>query len=166
MVKYINIQTQVQIRCIEHDTIFYQTPGNHFNSTGCNKCHKKGYSEMAILWLQFISKLYNINIQHAENGNEYLIPNTRWYADGYCIENNTIYEFHGDYWHGNPSRYNSNDINPTSKIQFGVLYENTLDREQTIRDMGFNLVTIWQSNWRNINKNIKKIQQKYRHFKM
>ena len=165
MVEYINTQTQVKIICIEHETIFYQTPGSHFNSTGCNKCHKKGYSEMALLWLEFISKLYNINIQHAENGNEYLIPNTRWYADGYCIENNTIYEFHGDYWHGNPSKYNSNDINPTSKTPFGVLYQNTLDREQTIRDMGFNLVTIWQNNWRNINKNIKKIQKKYRYLK-
>jgi predicted nucleic-acid-binding Zn-ribbon protein len=165
MSEYINTQTNVKIRCIEHETIFYQTPANHFNSTGCNKCHKKGYSAAAVLWLEFISNLYNINIRHAENGNEYLIPNTKWYADGFCSENNTIYEFHGDYWHGNPSMYNSNDINPTSKSSFGFLHQKTLEREEEIKAMGFNLVTIWENDWRKINKNIKKIQQIYRHFK-
>lgn len=165
MVEYINTQTNVKIRCIEHETIFYQIPANHFYSTGCNKCHKKGYSTVALLWLEIISKLYNITIQHAENGNEYSIPNTNWSADGYCPENNTIYEFHGDYWHGNPSRYNSTDINPTTKLPFGVLYQNTLEREQNIKNLGFNVVTMWEYDWRNINKNIKKIQQKYRHLK-
>ena len=60
------------------------------------------YSKMSINWLNFISKKDNITIQHALNYGEYKIPNTRLKADGYCKETNTIYEFHGDYWHGNP----------------------------------------------------------------
>ena len=47
----------------------------------------------------------NIYIQHAENDNEYLIPNTCFHANRYCKETNRIYEFHGDLWHGNLKLY-------------------------------------------------------------
>lgn len=165
MVEYINSQTNIQIRCIEHNILFYQTPSNHFRSTGCKKCHKHGYSKKAILWLNFVSKMYNIDIQHAENGNEYKIPNTNLYVDGYCKENNTVYEFHGDFWHGNPNIYNSTDINCISNKTFNELYKNTLKREDKIKELGYNLTIIWENKWNNINKNIKKIQQQYRRFK-
>ena len=32
-------------------------------------------------------------------------------VDGYCYETNTVYEFHGDYWHGNPIVFDSDDTN-------------------------------------------------------
>ena len=48
----------------------------------------------------------NIYIQHAINDKEYLIEGTRYHADGFCKDTNTIYEFHGDYWHGNPKLTN------------------------------------------------------------
>ena len=86
------------------------TPNNHLRGRGCPKCFNH-YSKSSILWLDFLSKYYNINIQHAENDGEYLIPKTKYKADGFCKENNTIYEFHGDYWHGNPNIYKDDDIN-------------------------------------------------------
>jgi len=30
----------------------------------------------------------------------------------------------------------------------GELYDKTLEREQRIRDLGYNLVTIWGSDWK------------------
>jgi hypothetical protein len=63
---------------------------------------KPKYSQKAINWIKSIEVEHNIKIQHAENGGEYHIPGTRWKADGYCEELHTIYEYHGDYWHGNP----------------------------------------------------------------
>ena len=43
----------------------------------------------------------------------------------YDEENKTIYEFHGDYWHGNPKEYNPDKINSTSKKSFGELFKKT-----------------------------------------
>ena len=64
---------------------FLQRPGNHIRSgQGCPKCSNIGYSKPQIKWLNFISKYYNINIRHAENDGEYLIPETKYRADGFC----------------------------------------------------------------------------------
>ena len=43
-----------------------------------------------------------------------------------------------------------------------TLYESTLKREQKIRDLGYNLEIMWESDWNQINKSIKHIQVKYR----
>lgn len=58
--------------------------------------------------------------------------------------NNTVYEFYGDYWHGNPNRFNPEDENKHLKIQFKKLYEETINRENLIKSHGYNLITIWE----------------------
>ena len=40
----------------------------------------------------------DIDIRHAENGGEYRIDN--YLVDGFDEKNNTVYEFHGCFWHG------------------------------------------------------------------
>lgn len=54
--------------------------------------------------------------------------------DGYCQKTNTIYEFHGDMWHGNPRIFES-DIccSPFSDLTAGRLYQKTIERENLIR---------------------------------
>jgi hypothetical protein len=109
-----------------------------------------GYSYSCIAWLSAIMEDTGIYIQHALNGGEYNIPETNWRADGYCQDTNTIYEFHGDYWHGNPDVYEPNIINKMIGKTMGELYQTTIDREQYITSNGYNLVVMWESNWRNI----------------
>jgi G:T-mismatch repair DNA endonuclease (very short patch repair protein) len=106
--------------------------------------------------------MYNIQIQHAENVGEYIIKNTKFSADGYCKETNTIYEFHGDFWHGNPNLYDTNDINKRNDKTFGELYQKTLEREQQIIDYGYNLVVMWEHDWKKINKSIRTLQRKFK----
>ena len=96
------------------------------------------------------------------NDEEFRIPITNYKADGYCQKTNTIYEFHGDYWHGNPKIFNPNDLNKTVGKTYGELYEDTLKREQEIKNLGFNLEIMWESDWNKINKSIKKLQKKIR----
>lgn len=72
---------------------------------GCPHCVNKGYSRKAIRWLTEISP----SIRHAENGGEFLIPGTSFYADGYDSTTNTIYEFYGDVYHGNPTVFCDTD---------------------------------------------------------
>lgn len=44
-------------------------------------------------------------VRHVDNGSEFVIPGTRYKADGYCEDNNTIYEFNGCFYHGCPTCY-------------------------------------------------------------
>ena len=161
-VEYINNSTNIKIRCIEHDIWFEQMPSNHLRgSSGCYKCSFKHYSKAQMTWILFIEKYYNIKIDHAENGGEYKIT-TRMKADGYCEDTNTIYEFHGDLWHGNPNIFDKEDIPYFGQKTFGELYQKTLEREQLIRDMGFNLVVMWESDWNKINNSIRTLQRLFR----
>ena len=54
-------------------------------------------------------------------------------ADGFDPITNTVYEFYGDYWHGNPFIYNQNDINKVNKKSFGQLYKETRNREKEFK---------------------------------
>lgn len=143
--------SKIQIFCKKHGW-FTKTFVDHVNSrSGCNKCSNNGFSKMAIDWLESIAKIENINIQHGLNIGEYIIPGTRLKVDGYCKETNTIYEFHGDYWHGNPKLFNSEEINGTTKTAFGELYRKTLEKEALIKNLGYNLIVIWESDWKSKN---------------
>jgi hypothetical protein len=126
-VEYKTAIINVSIICKEHG-IFNQTPNNHLKGQECYKCNESNFSKEQIKWLTFIEKKENIKIQHAKNDGEYKIPKTKYKADGYCKETNTIYEYHGDYWHGNPTIFNPNDINKKVNKRFGELYENTLKK--------------------------------------
>lgn len=115
----------------------------------CPICCPIGISNISIDWLESIMKQENIYIQHGKNDKEFQIPDTSYRADGYCKETNTIYEFHGDYWHGNPDIFNPTDINPSNGKTFGELYEKTLIKENKIINLGYNLITIWENDYRN-----------------
>jgi hypothetical protein len=161
--QYVNVQSKV----IQHNHVFSQKPMSHlYGHEGCGKCrHIKQHSKQQILWLTFIAILHNIKIQHAENDGEFSIPDTRYKADGYCFQTNTIYEFHGDYWHGNPNKYKSLEYNKSTHSTFGKLYESTILKEEVIKTIGFNLVICWESDWKKLNRCVTVLQRKYRNVK-
>lgn len=87
----------------------------------------------------------NIKIRHAGSAEgEFNIPNVGK-VDGYCKENNTVYEYHGDYWHGNPLKFNPEDLNERANVTFGELYQRTVQRDNKIKQLGYNLVVKWES---------------------
>jgi hypothetical protein len=116
------------------------------------------YSAVSLRWLSWIEKMQNIDIQHAEKGGELRIPLSNGYiqVDGWCKENNTIYEFHGDVYHGNPLIFAEDEIcHPHDRVvTAGELYRKTMDREELIRSLGFNLVSIWETEWKDFEKNL------------
>lgn len=151
--EYINVRVKVDITCPVHGS-FYQTPNNHLScKAGCPKCVTKHVSTQSIAWLDSIQKSTGLHIRHlGNNSQEFRIPGTKWEADGYCEETNTVYEYHGDFWHGHPNYFNPNDIHPIINKPYIELYNQTLEREQTIRSLGYNLVTIWEHEWNAKNK--------------
>jgi G:T-mismatch repair DNA endonuclease (very short patch repair protein) len=73
--------------------------------------------------------------------------NKRLKSDGYDPDTNTIYEFHGDYWHGNPNIFAAEIYNESTDCIMGELYRRTKLREEEILNLGYNLVVMWESDW-------------------
>lgn len=125
----------------------YQATINNRTSKNsqCLKCVNKGFSKASIKWLQQIMDNENIIIQHAlsEKG-EHKIQGVGK-VDGFCSSNNAVYEYHGDFWHGNPKKHPPNKVNDKVGKTFGELYNKTILREQAIRDLGYNLIVKWES---------------------
>jgi hypothetical protein len=146
---YQSRRTLVTIVCSEHGKTRLKA-GYHLQGCGCPRCgFLKKYSRSAIEWLNFRSKEDKTDIQHAENGEEYEIPDTDYKADGYSKETNTIYEFLGDYWHANPDKYKNkwDKKHPTIKKTYKEVYERTQKKKDKIISLGYNYVEIWESDW-------------------
>ena len=160
-VEYNKSNIPVEIICNKTKKSFRQTPNNHLSGNGCPCCSTKRYSKKAIKYLEFIASYNNIEIKHQLNGGEYKIKQSRYSADGYCEKTNTVYEFHGTIYHGDPRFCNPNEYNYLGK-NYGELYQKTLEREQFIKDSGYNLVVIWERDWNNAIKCVKRIQRTFR----
>ena len=76
---------------------------------------------------------------------EYLIPDTRYKADGYSPSINTIFEFHGDFWHGNPKKHDKNDVHPVVKKTYGELYNDTKRKKSYCIEHKYKYISIWES---------------------
>lgn len=140
---YITAKISGEIICKKHGK-FFQTPNNHLRGTNCPKC-KKQVSRPETEFLDYL-KIPNTK----ENRQVHIL---RKKVDGYDPKTNTIYEFLGDYWHGNPEKFPSNNIHPIVKISYGKLYNKTFDKFKMLKENGYNIKYIWESDWKLWNKN-------------
>ncbi len=69
----------------------------------------------------------DMTIQIPKDYRQYKID--KFYVDGINLDENIIYEFNGDFWHGNPNIYKGDDINKVNGIKYGELYKKTIERE-------------------------------------
>jgi len=146
-------KSDIRVKCIcpkNHEC--YPLP-DYIKQCGpmCQTCSQNGYSQAQISWLNYIQDEENIHIRHAENGGEFRIG--KYKVDGYSEASNTVYEFHGDFWHGNPKFYEHTDINPVNKKSFGQLLKATLHKEMSIKKKGYNYNCIWECEWNLMMKN-------------
>lgn len=150
---YKKSRIDVIITCKIHGD-FIQKPNEHLSGCGCLKCSMSGFSKISIRWLNYVAKKDNIYIQHFDNEGEKKIKVNDKYIrfDGYCKETNTVYEFLGDFYHGNPNIYKSNDYNLLLKKTYGELYDKTIERNNIITKLGYNLITIWESDFIKLEK--------------
>ena len=135
---YNTTHDNVIIHCNTHG-IFHQSPKCHIQGQGCPRCARQNtrISKISQEWLSMIK------VSHPLLELEYHIPNTNYFADGYDPESRTIYEFHGDYWHGNPNRYEASIFNEITKCTMGQLYENTIKKREICISLGFRYIEIW-----------------------
>lgn len=137
---YINSKTKVDIRCETHG-IFSQLPESHLQGTRCPKC-ANAFGKMENEWLNSF-KNPNIMRQHRIK----LSDGSSVIADGYDPETNTVYEFWGDYWHGNPEVFESSEVNRRTDCSFGELYQMTINKIRKYESEGYNIISIWETDY-------------------
>jgi len=140
-VKYVNRRTKVSITCLKHG-LFEQRPNDHTDGHGCLECaniHNTSVLENEWLDSKGISKR-NRQKTLAINGKRYRV-------DAYIPSTRTVYEFYGDYWHGNPARHKARAVNKLTNETFGAMYRRTMKREQELKDAGYRVVAIWEADY-------------------
>ena len=103
------------------------------------------HSKISINWLKWVYDTNGgkVRIQHALNGGEHVIPGVGK-VDGFCEATNTAYEFQGCFWHGCKRCYTRDTINPWNRVEMGELQSRTQAKNQKIRDLGYNLVEVYE----------------------
>lgn len=83
---------------------------------------------------------------------QYYLKDIHHYCDIYIPIKNTIIEFQGDYWHGNPKKYLKEEL---SEFQLEKVRKDEILREYC-KDNGINLIEIWECDY---NRDIKKVKE-------
>lgn len=144
LVNYVHAQEKVSIICKKHGA-FDQVACYHLSGNGCPKCGNH-ISSSATKWLDSLNVPLREYRFKPKTGRVFPV-------DGYDPATETVYQFHGDYWHGNIRRYNPKEINKINKKTFGELYNRTIARDSLIRrtiapsGKPYKLVTIWEMDW-------------------
>jgi len=150
---YQNTDYKVEIFCNCCKKYFSQTPHDHLRGAGCAKCAGRTISKASQRWLDH-EKVPNImGVTREVKIN---IPKRKrpFIVDGYDPKTKTIYEFHGDFWHGNPKLFDPNKKNGVNKKTFGKLFLETTKRSQLLRKHGYKIKSIWESDWEKIEKEL------------
>ena len=164
---YINSKINLIINCKDHGD-FSQTPDAHINGEkGCPKCVSFRFSYQQEEWLLFLKFWYpdiiDCNTFNDNHKGEHQISGSKYYADGYDKKSNSIFEYHGCFYHGcfrcYKNRNNKNTL--IKKTNRELLYKTIKKASHCIKE-DYNYCCIWEHEWINFIKIIKKIQKKYK----
>lgn len=123
--------------------------------TRCN-CNKVKITSNAVSpvsqdWLKQVNKTYSLNIKMHSTGREQTIScqGKNIKVDGYDSKTNTIFEFLGDDWHGNPVVGNTKDkCHPHSETIRLKLFAESMLRLHKLQALGFNVVYLWERDYK------------------
>lgn len=140
-----NMNTKMAIICSLHGC-FWQTPAEHKKAVvGCPKCNCSNKSKQELDWLS----TFNILFQYQKRIN---FTSTKYFiVDAFDPSTNTVYEYLGDFWHGNLNKYSSEEINPICKKTFKQLNDETVFKLNSLKSLNYTVLYIWESDFKNGN---------------
>ena len=114
-----------------------------------NQFKPKGSMKMAIEWLEWVVQQERIHICHQLNNTKKRIGDRRLPVDRFNAQTQTVYQFHGCYWHGhNCSLNRGKDFNEKRNKHLCELLEETRANTEYIKSKGYNVVEMWECEWR------------------
>ena len=141
---YTGCDDKVEIICPVHGS-FFQAMYSHVNlKNGCPSC----YGRISAIETRWLEENKIPNTKENRQVNIRLINGSNINVDGYIPEKREIYEFFGDYWHGNILVYKKGRINVACGKTYLELYEKTIERIGLIKESGYNLIYIWERDYR------------------
>jgi hypothetical protein len=138
--EYIGLKHSVAITCPVHG-VFWQKAYIHLDGSGCSRCANVATSKLERQWLT------SLGIPEACWHRKLSLPPSFVIVDGIDITGTIVYEFLGDFWHGNPDTYDQSAINPRTRTTFGELWAATQMRLKKIEAAGYQTITMWESKW-------------------
>lgn len=142
--KFQGMKHSITLSCKDHGIFRLSKAEAHFQCNGgCPTCAKLArqdglktgnISKAESEWLD--------NLQVPLRQHQLNINDDYYIVDGFDPDTQTVYEYYGSYWHGNPEIYNPADINTVKQVTFGELYQRTIIRENQLREH-YNVVTNW-----------------------
>lgn len=151
----------VKISCLKCNKEFYdrKKKNRKFCSCSCRAIYNKSYLNGKDNFINgtipsVSSKMENYFLDYLNiDKNDRQIVISCFKVDG--LKNQNIYEFLGDYWHGNPEIFiNPVDINKSLNKSFGELYTITFKRFEKLKILGYKIYYIWENDWKNFKKGI------------
>lgn len=135
---YKTSKIKIKIKHNKCGKIFWQRPNDHLSGYGCPFC-------ISIISKPEVEFLNHLKIPNTPENRQVKIGRKK--VDGYDPNTNTIYEFLGDYWHGNPTKYNFSHIHPRIKKSYGDIYNSTMLKFEKFKEEGYNIKYIWENDW-------------------
>jgi ribosomal protein S18 len=136
--EYVNNRTPLELVCPKGHEYSATFDNFKYKNSRCPFCSGGSVSKISQVWLDQKDKLHLFPLfrEHplVVNGKKYKV-------DGFDPLTRTIYEFLGDFWHGNPTR-------PKNKRLYGQLYKETFKRIAVLEAAGYNVVYIWEKDFR------------------
>ena len=114
--------------------VYHRTKGH-----GCPQCANGPVSKISQEWLDSFNIL--------QENREILLPDLKIRVDAFVPETNTVYEFFGDYWHGNPEIFSPGEKNSHNGKTFGELYNETKARISRLEWAGYKVTYIWENDF-------------------
>lgn len=105
--------------------------------------------------------MFRRRLQHARHIGEFHVLGTPYIVDGYDRDTNTLYEFHGCFWHGCTACHPGHryDIHPRLVGRsFNDVRRATNHRTATLRAKGYTVVEMWECQWAALKANDPTIQ--------
>ena len=89
------------------------------------------------------------HLQHVGNAGEYHVPGTTFTVDGFHLETNTTYEFHGCFCHGCSKCYPVRDEKHLRLCDRTMrdVYEKTQAKITALLGKGYNVLEMWECQW-------------------
>jgi len=149
-VNYQNNNEHIEVICKTHGS-FHTNYHNHVGlKRGCKKC---GFTRRQKQndWLDYMK------IPDTEQTREVAIrlyDGSLIYADGYDPKKKIVYEFNGDYFHGNLNVFAKDQINAFTHRSMQEENKRTQAKAKKILKSGFKLISIWEADWDKFKKKL------------
>ena len=134
--------------------------GSYTRRMAENEFKPKGSIRMAIEWLEWVAHKEGIYIRHQLNNTEKRIGGRKLPVDGFHVQTQTVYQFHGCYWHGHDCSLNrGKEFNDKRKKPMAELLEETRANTEYIKSKGCRVVEMWECEWRDMKKTNHELQR-------